>query len=133
MKRVYQFLKECGTYYLATTDGNQPRVRPFGTVDIFDGRLCFQTGKSKEVSKQIHTNPKIEICACNAAGNRWIRIAGSAFEETRQDAQVQMLNAYPELKRLYQPGDGNTEIFYLVNAEAVIYSFTEKPVTIQFG
>lgn len=130
MRRVYDFLKKCGTYYLATVEGDQPRVRPFGTVDIFDGRLCFQTGKSKKVSAQIHRNPKIEISAF--ADGRWIRIEARAVEESRLDAQRQMLEAYPELKSLYAPNDGNTEIFALQDAVATIYSFTAEPVIIRF-
>ena len=131
MERVCKYLKECGTYYLGTTEGDQPRVRPFGTVDIYNGRLCFQTGKRKKVSEQIHKNPKIEICACKPGGS-WIRIKATAVEETDVNAQVQMLDAYPELKGMYKAGDGNTEIFYLKDATAVISSFTEPPVEIRF-
>ena len=130
MQRVYDFLKQAGTYYLASVEGDQPRVRPFGTVDIFDGRICFQTGKSKKVSEQIHKNPKIEISAF--MNGEWIRIQAIAVEEPRVEAQRQMLEAYPELKRLYQPGDGNTEIFYLKDAVATICSFTQPPEIVRF-
>lgn len=130
MQRVYDFLKRCGTYYLATTEGDQPRVRPFGTIDRFDGRLCFQTGKSKEVSKQIHKNPKIEICAYT--DGQWLRVQAVAVEEPRIEAAMQMLEEYPELKKLYSPDDGNTEIFYLKDAVASIRSFTAPEVIIRF-
>jgi uncharacterized pyridoxamine 5'-phosphate oxidase family protein len=93
MQEVYDFLKECGTYYLATSEDGQPRVRPFGTIDIFDGRLTIQTGKSKEVSKQMIANPKVEICAF--AGDKWLRVAGEAVDEPRIEAQEHMLEAYP--------------------------------------
>ncbi|MCQ2421244.1 MAG: pyridoxamine 5'-phosphate oxidase family protein [Clostridia bacterium] len=131
MQEVYKFLKECGTYYLATAENGQPRVRPFGTVDIFDGALCFQTGKSKEVSRQIHENPKIEIC-CFKDGT-WLRLAATAVEDPRVEAQEHMLQAYPELRAMYQPGDGNTEIFRLKDAEAVFCSFTQPAKTVKFG
>ncbi len=130
MQEIYEFLKECGTYYLATVDGDQARVRPFGTIDMFDGRLTIQTGRSKEVSKQILANPKIEICAFN--GKSWLRVSALAVEEPRLEAQKHMLEAYPSLQRMYQPGDGNTQIFALEKGTAVFSSFTEEPRTVHF-
>ena len=130
MKEVYDFLKECGTYYLATLDNNQPRVRPFGTIDIFDGNLTIQTGKVKEVSKQIHKNPRIEICAFNKG--KWLRLAADAIEDERIEAAEHMLNANPSLQNMYKPGDGNTEIFKLINAKATFSSFTEEPKVIKW-
>lgn len=129
MERVYAFLKKAQVYYLATMDGDQPRVRPFGTVDIFEGKLCIQTGKKKPVSAQMKQNPKVEISAM--ADGDWIRISAEAVLVDSIDAQAHMLDAYPSLKAMYQPGDGNTEIFALQNAEAVICSFTKPPVTIR--
>ncbi len=125
MQEILNFLKNCGTYYLATSENGQPRVRPFGTIDFFDGKLTIQTGKSKEVSKQIHTNPKIEICAFN--GSEWIRIEAIAKEDARIEAQSHMLDAYPSLKAMYRAGDGNTEIFALESGKATISSFTAPP------
>lgn len=130
MQRVYDYLKKCKTYYLATVDGDQPRVRPFGTIELIDGRLCFQTGRSKHVSKQIHANPKVEICACD--GDTWVRIQADAIEDPRIESQEKMLEAYPELKALYQPGDGNTEIFKLTSGVATFYSFSAAPVVVEF-
>lgn len=131
MQRIYDFLKKCGTYYLATVDAEgAPHVRPFGTIDIFDGRLCIQTGKRKPVSKQIHDNPQIAISAFD--GERWIRIVAVAVEEPRIEAQQQMLDAFPELKKLYTPGDGITEIFKLEHGVATICSFTDAPLEIEF-
>ena len=130
MQRVYDFLKKCGTYYLATTEGDQPRVRPFGTVDIFEGKLYFQTGKIKPVANQLKANPKIEISGM--ADGKWIRLTAEAVLDDNVPAQEHMLEAYPELKGLYKPGDGNTEVYYLKNARAFICSFTEKPVEICF-
>ena len=95
MQEVYEFLKACGTYYLATVEGDQPRVRPFGTIDIFEDKLYIQTGKVKDVSKEMQANPKVEIC-------------------------------------LYRADDDNTEVLYLKNATATIYSFTEEPKVIKF-
>ncbi len=130
MKEVYEFLKKCGTYYLATVEGDQPRVRPFGTVDLFEDKLYIQTGKVKDVSKQMMANPKIEICAFD--GSTWIRIAATAVEDDRIAAQEHMLEGYPSLKANYQPGDGNTQVFYLKDATAVFSSFTAEPKTVKF-
>ena len=130
MQRVYDFLKKCQTYYLATVEDDQPRVRPFGTIEIIDGALCFQTGKSKPTSRQIHDNPKVEICAFD--GDSWIRVQALAIEDPRVESQEKMLDAYPELKSMYAPGDGNTEIFKLVQGVATIYSFSAAPVTIKW-
>lgn len=131
MKEVYEFLKKCGTYYLATMDGDQPRVRPFGTVDIFDGRLYIQTGKSKNVAKQIKANPKIEICGM-LGNDKWIRVEAAAVEDDRVEARQHMLDAYPSLKKMYSATDGNTEVLYLKDATATISSFTEAPKVIRF-
>ena len=125
MEKTATFLKEAGTYYLATTDGDQPRVRPFGTVNIFDGKLYIQTGKSKDVSKQLHANPKAEICAFKD-GN-WLRVACELIEDDRREARESMLNAYPQLRAMYSEDDGNTEVFYLKNATATFSSFTAAP------
>lgn len=131
MKSVYEFLKSCGVYYLATMDGNQPRVRPFGTIDLFEDKLYIQTGKVKAVAQQMKKNPKVEISAMSPDG-RWIRIAAEAVPDERVAAQAHMLEAYPNLKAMYQPGDGNTEVYYLRNAVAQICSFSEKPCEIRF-
>jgi uncharacterized pyridoxamine 5'-phosphate oxidase family protein len=125
MKEVYDFLKQCKTYYIATVDGDQPRVRPFGTVDLFEGKLYIQTGKVKNVSKQIQANPKIEICAFD--GSEWIRVTATAVRDDRIEAKQHMLEAYPNLQKMYKADDDNTEVLYLKNAVATIYSFTAKP------
>lgn len=130
MEKVVKFLKEAGVYYLATTDGDQPRVRPFGTAHVFNGKLYIQTGKSKDVSKQLHANPKAEICAFK--DGVWIRIAGKLIEDDNRDARVSMLEAYPDLKAMYSPDDGNTEVFYFEDATAIISSFTAAPEVIKF-
>ena len=130
MQRVADFLKEAGTYYLATAEGDQPRVRPFGTAHVFDGKLYIQTGKVKEVSKQIHANPKVEICAF--LNGRWLRVAGELAEDDRREARVSMLEAYPSLKAMYSPDDGNTEVFYFRHAKATFSSFTEAPESVEF-
>jgi uncharacterized pyridoxamine 5'-phosphate oxidase family protein len=130
MREVYDFLKKANTYYLATVEGDQPRVRPFGTVDIFDGKLYIQTGKVKDVSKQIKANPKVEICAFN--GESWIRVQAIAVEDDRREARQHMLDAYPQLKDRYSPDDGNTQVLYLKDAVAVISSFAGEPKTIKF-
>lgn len=130
MQRVYEFLKQCGTYYLATVEGDQPRVRPFGTIDLFEGKLYIQTGKIKAVSHQIQTNPKVELCAFD--GQQWLRIAATAVRDDRLEAKTHMLAQYPELQQRYSPEDDNTEVLYLKDATATFYSFTAEPKRIQF-
>ena len=130
MERVCNFLKEAKTYYLATVDGDKPKVRPFGTAHIFEGKLYIQTGKKKAVSEQIKKNPNVEICAMN--GGDWIRVSGELVEDDRREARVSMLEAYPELKALYSPDDGNTQVFYFKSAKAVFSSFTKPEETVEF-
>lgn len=132
MEEVVKFLKECGAYFLATVDGDQPKVRPFGTAEIFEGKLYIQTGKVKEVSKQIAANPKVQICAMNKAGNEWIRISGTLVEDDRLEPKVHMLDAYPSLKAMYKPEDPNTQVLYIKDAEATFCSFTAAPRTVKF-
>ena len=129
MERVAKFLKEAGTYYLATVDGDQPRVRPFGTVNIFEGKLYIQTGKKKDVSKQLHANPKAEICAFK--NGEWVRIAGRLVEDDRREAKKAMLDAYPSLRNMYSEDDGNTEVFYFEDATATFSAFTHEPETVK--
>ena len=131
MNEVYEFLKSAGVYYLATVEGDQPRVRPFGTIDIFEDKLYIQTGKVKPVAHQMKANPKVELSAMTPDG-KWIRIAAEAVLDDNIEAQTHMLDAYPNLKAMYQPADGNTEVYYLKNAVAQICSFTEPPKTIEF-
>lgn len=130
MEKVLQFLKEAGTYYLATVEGNQPRVRPFGTINLFDGKLYIQTGKSKNVSKQIHANPKVEISAFK--DGEWIRIACELVEDDRREARASMLDAYPNLRAMYSEDDGNTEVLYMKDAVATFASFTAAPEIVKF-
>ena len=124
MQRVADFLKEAGTYYLATVEGDQPRVRPFGTVHIFEDKLYIQTGKVKDVSKQIHANPKVEVCAFK--DGKWLRLAGELVEDDRIEARQSMLDAYPSLQNMYKADDGNTEVFYFKDATATFSSFTSE-------
>lgn len=132
MEKIYEFLKQCGVYFLATMDGDQARVRPFGTIDLYQGKLYIQTGKVKAVSQQMLANPKVELCAMEQESHRWLRITALAELEDNVDAQAHMLDAYPNLKKMYQPGDGNTQVFALTHGTATINSFTEAPVTITF-
>ncbi len=129
MQEVYDFLKKCETYYLATVDGDQPRVRPFGTIDLFEGKLYIQTGKVKEVSKQLHNNPKAEICAFGEG--KWLRVAGKLVSDDRIEAKKHMLDAYPSLQAMYSPEDDNTEVLYFEDATATFSSFTDEPKVIK--
>ena len=129
MKRVLDFLKEAEVYYLATVEGDQPRVRPFGTINEFEGKLYIQTGKVKPTSKQLAANPKAEICAfCDGA---WIRVACELVEDDRFEARKSMLDAYPNLRHMYNENDGNTQVLYMQNATATISSFGGVPVVIE--
>ena len=130
MQEVYEFLKKCGIYYLATADGDQPRVRPFGTQDIFEGKLYIQTGKSKAVSRQIQANPKVEICAF--ADGQWLRLAGKLVRDDRIEAKQHMLDAHPQLKGMYSAEDDNTEVLYFEEAEATFSSFVSAPRVVRF-
>ena len=130
MEKVLEFLKNAETYYLATVDGDQPRVRPFGTIHIFEGRLYIQTGKVKDVSKQIHKNPKVELCAFKDGA--WLRLAGTLVEDERIEAKASMLDAYPTLKGMYAADDGNTEVFYFKDATATFTSFGKEPEVVKF-
>ena len=130
MEEVYEFLKKCGAYYLATVDGDQPRVRPFGTVLIFEGKLYIQTGKVKNVSKQMLANPKIEICAFS--GDKWVRVEALAIEDDRIEPKEKMLEAYPQLKSMYSADDSNTQVLYLKNATATFASFGGEPKVVKF-
>ncbi len=130
MQEIVEFLKSAGTYFLATADGDQPRVRPFGTAEVFEGRLYIQTGKSKDVSKQLQANPKAEICAFK--DGVWLRVSGELVRDDRREAKVHMLDAYPELKGMYSADDDNTEVLYFKNGRAVFSSFTAAPRSVEF-
>lgn len=130
MQEVYDFLKKAGTYYLATVEEGQARVRPFGTVNLYDGKLYIQTGRVKNVSRQLHANPRLEICAMR--GGTWLRLEATAVLDDRREAKVSMLDAYPSLQAMYSPDDENTEVWYLRNATATFCSFSEPPRTVSF-
>ena len=130
MEEVYEFLKKCGTFYLATEEGDQPRVRPFGVVNIFEGKLYIQTGKVKNVSKQMQINPNVEICGF--MDGKWIRLEGKVVRDDRYEAKASMLDANPSLKSMYSADDDNTEVLYFENAKATFSSFTEEPRVVEF-
>ena len=130
MQRVCDFLKEAGVYYLATVEGDQPRVRPFGTAHIFEDKLYIQTGKVKPCSRQLRENPKAEICAFH--GGAWIRLSGELVEDDRVEAKKSMLDAYPNLRGMYDENDGNTQVLYFKNATAIFSSFGSAPETVTF-
>ena len=131
MKEVFEFLKKCNTYYLATVEADgQPRVRPFGTIDLFEDKLYIQTGKIKDVSKQIAASPKVEICAFD--GQKWLRVACTLVRDERLEAKTHMLDNYPMLKKMYDAADDNKEVLYMKDAVATFSSFTEAPKVIKF-
>ena len=130
MQRVLDFLKKTGFYFLATVDGDQPEVRPFGTAEIIDGKLYIQTGHVKPVAKQIAANPKVAICAYD--GTQWLRITATLVEDPRVEVKKAMLDAYPTLRSMYDENDANTAVYYLKDAKATINSITAAPVEIDF-
>ena len=130
MQTVHDFLKKAGTYYLATIDGGQPRVRPFGTINLFEGKLYIQTGKKKDVVKQINANPKVELSAFD--GETWIRVAATLVEDNRTEAQESLLAAYPQLQGMYAVNDGNNVVYYLKDATATFYTFGGEPKEMRF-
>ena len=130
MEEVFEFLKKCGTFYLATVDGDKPKVRPFGVVNIFEGKLYIQTGKVKSVSKQMQINPNIEICGF--MDGKWVRVAGKVVRDDRREAKKSMLDANPILRGMYSEDDDNTEVLYFENAKATFSSFTEAPRVVEF-
>jgi len=130
MQEVIDFLKKANTYYLATVEGDQPRVRPFGTAHVYDGKLYIQTGKIKPCSKQMAENPKIEICAF--IDNNWVRIEAIAVNDDSLEAKESMLDAYPMLKGRYSATDDNTQVLYLKDATATFSSFTSEPRVVEF-
>ena len=130
VESVCKFLDDAQTYYLATVEGDQPRVRPFGTAMVYEDKLYIQTGKVKNVSKQIAANPKVEICAFQ--GGKWMRIAGELVRDDRREPKVHMLESYPDLKAMYSADDDNTEVLYFKNAQATFSSFTAPPRTVSF-
>ena len=130
IEKVCEFLDEAGTYYLATADGDQPRVRPFGTALLAKGRLYIQTGKVKAVSRQIAANPKVELCAFK--DGTWLRLSGELVDDDDREVMEAMLEKMPTLRRMYSPDDGNMQVLYFKNAEAVFASFTAPPETIRF-
>ena len=130
VERVCGFLDEAGVYYLATVEGDQPRVRPFGTALVYNGRLYIQTGKIKPVSKQLAADPKAEICAFK--DGRWLRVTGELCSDDDRAVKVAMLEKMPSLSAMYDPDDGNMQMLYFKNATAVFSSFTEAPETLVF-
>ncbi len=130
MQEVYNFLKEAGVYYLATVDGDKPKVRPFGTAEIFENHLYIQTGKKKDVFKQIETNPYVELCAFN--NGTWIRVSGKLVLDDRIEAKKDMLDKNSDLRSMYDENDENTAVLYFESGKAVISSFTSAPKEIEF-
>ena len=120
-------MDKTGTYYLATVDGDQPRVRPFGTALVYDGKLYIQTGKVKPVSKQLGANPKAEICAFDGQTGTWLRVSGELINDDSRDVKVAMLEKYPDLKAMYNPDDDNTQVLFFKDATATFSSFTAAP------
>ena len=128
-ERVCAFLEDAQVYYLATVEGDQPRVRPFGTALVYEGKLYIQTGKVKPVSHQLAENPKAEICAFH--NGQWVRVAGRLLNDDRREVKAAMLDKYPNLKGMYDPDDDNTQVLYFEGATATFSSFMAAPETVE--
>lgn len=132
VQEVRDYLHECGTFYIATVDGDQPRVRPFGVAEVYNGKLYIQTGKKKDVFKQMMANPKFEITAVDSNGKGWIRVSGKLVNDDSHDAKVYVLDQNPELKSMYSADDDNTAALYITDGEAKFCSFTEPERDVKF-
>ena len=132
MKEVYEYLKKCGTFYIATAQGDQPRVRPFGAVNIFEDKLYLITGKVKDFSKQLSANPNMELSGMIGDEGTWIRVAATLVNDDRLEAKQSMLDAYPMLNDRYKVDDDNIQVLYLKDATATIASFAGEPKVIKF-
>ena len=130
IERVYEFLDQAKTYYLATVEGDQPRVRAFGTILLYNGKLYIETGKKKPVSKQLAANPKGEICAF--MGGKWLRVAGEFIDDDDRAVKTAMLEKMPSLRAMYNEDDGNMQMLQIKNATATFSSFTAAPETVTF-
>ncbi|MEJ2110102.1 MAG: pyridoxamine 5'-phosphate oxidase family protein [Acidobacteriota bacterium] len=128
MSSAIEFLKANQVFHLATVDGSEARVRPFGFVMNRNGKLYMCTSKAKDVCKQMKNNPEIEISAMGPEGT-WLRIRGSiAFDDSRE-AKMQAFEEAPMLLQIYPKGadDENYVTFYFTEAKATLYSFSEAP------
>lgn len=132
VQEVRDYLHECGTFYIATVDGDQPRVRPFGVAEVYNGKLYIQTGKKKNVFKQMIENPKFEITAVKPSGTEWIRISGELVNDDSREAKVYILDQNPGLKSMYSADDDNTAVLYIKNGVAKLSSFTASEKEIKF-
>lgn len=131
MKEIYDYLKKNPTFFLATEDGNQPRVRPFGVVAEFEGKLYISTGKQKNVFKQMQENPKIELCAMGQ-DHSWLRVEATAVHDDRVEARARMLEENPNISGMYKADDDNMAVLYLKDATGTICSFSGEPKVYKF-
>ena len=132
MQEVQAFLKDCGAFFIATVDGDQPRVRPFGVSEIIDGRLYIMTGKVKDVFKQMVKNGKFEICALKKSGSEWMRISGTLINDETLSVKEEFLKRNPGLKSMYKADDGNMAVLYITNGTARFSSFSAPQRTVNF-
>lgn len=132
MQEVQNYLKECGAFYIATVDGDQPRVRPFGVSEIINGRLYIMTGKVKDVFKQMDANGKFEICALKPSGSEWMRLSGTLVNDDNLAVKTEFLERNPGLKSMYKPDDGNMAVLYITNATARFCSFSAPERVVNF-
>ena len=130
MNEIRDFIKESGMFFIATIDNNKPKVRPFGVIEIYEDHLYIQTGKKKDVFKQIMDNNNVELCAFN--NGKWIRVSGKLILDDRVEVKKYMLDQNPELRTMYNENDDNTAVLYFENGIATIYSFTNEPKVIEF-
>ena len=132
MKEVQAYLKECGAFFIATVDGDQPRVRAFGVSEIIDGRLYIMTGKVKDVFKQMAANGKFEICALKPSGSEWMRVSGTLVNDETLSVKETFLERNPSLKAMYKADDDNMAVLYITNGVARFCSFAAPERKVAF-
>ena len=132
MEEVQAYLKECGSFFIATVDGDQPRVRAFGVSEIIDGRLYIMTGKVKDVYKQMAANGKFEICALKPSGSEWIRVSGTLVNDETLSVKEEFLNRNEGLKSMYKADDDNMAVLYITNGTARFCSFAGPERKVRF-
>ncbi|MBQ7536063.1 MAG: pyridoxamine 5'-phosphate oxidase family protein [Stomatobaculum sp.] len=119
MSKINDFLTEAGVFFLATADGDQPKLRPLGAHLEMDGKVIFGVGDFKNVYRQMKANPKVEIAACKKDGH-WLRYTGKAvFEDDPKYAEA-MLDAMPHLRNIYNDQTGNKMMTFHIDAVSAV-------------
>jgi len=131
LTKIYDFLHEAKRFFVATVDKDKPRVRPFGSYMIYDGKLYFSTADTKPFWRQIIENPNIEICACDGEGG-WLRIEAKANPDRRKVVKEAMLRQNPRLQQIYEAHGKHVALFYITNATAAFENLKGEKEVFKF-